>query len=424
MKKVITVRFEGENPENCYDLKQWDYGVTLRIEGLSLPEKVEVHFALDNSEMAQVRLGTTEDEVTTVKIPAFILENADQIACVSGGKYKAFAYIYQSDEESGWTVRKIIFHIEARQRPEDYIHTEEDIKTWEKLEKQIGEVDKKKLTAPQTAKVGQIFRVQEVNEDGTLTLEAVDMPSGGAVDDVQIGGTSIVGEDGVAEIPKGSVSGWGLMKLLFSKCGITMDDGGIYLSRPSDEEISSRNSYKAIQPNSLDYAVKAAMTDGIGEAWTSDEQAAARARMGVGDWKEVLNYTTTLEDQNSDICYLDFESASYKEIYVIIDETGIVGDTYTSVRFGILDGSKKHGLSYCSNAAGAFSNKLKYKTYRATVFDNMVHYQATSEVQLYGYISTPYVGRMRYIDGDVYSIGGVCWLGTMYAGTKILIWGR
>ena len=162
MKKVITVRFEGEGHENCYDLKQWNYGITLRIEGLSLPDKVEVHFALDNSGMAQVYLGTTEYGVTTVQIPAFILENADGIACVSGGKYKAFAYIYQSDEESGWTVRKIIFHIEARQRPEDYIHTEEDIKTWEKLEKRIGDVQRE---IPK--KVSELD-----NDEGYLTEES------------------------------------------------------------------------------------------------------------------------------------------------------------------------------------------------------------------------------------------------------------
>lgn len=38
-----------------------------------------------------------------------------------------------------------------------------------------------KLTQPATASVGQIFRVQSINEDGSLALEAVDMPSGGAV---------------------------------------------------------------------------------------------------------------------------------------------------------------------------------------------------------------------------------------------------
>lgn len=50
--------------------------------------------------------------------------------------------------------------------------------------------------------------------------------------------------------------------------------------------ISSRgSSNKPIIPYYLDYAVKAAMCDGKGAAWTEDEQVAARKRMGV---KEVL----------------------------------------------------------------------------------------------------------------------------------------
>lgn len=337
MKKVITVRFEGEGPENCYDLKQWNYGITLRIEGLSLPEKVEVHFALDNSEMAQVYLGTTEDGVTTVQIPAFILENADGIACVSGGKYKAFAYIYQSDEESGWTVRKIIFHIEARQRPEDYIHTEEDIKTWEKLEKRIGEVQKeipkkvseldndegylteesdptvpgwakkkdpdksftkegeaadakavgdelsKKLTSPQTAKVGQIFRVQAVNEDGTLTVEAVDA-SECAVTDVTVDGQSVLVENGVVEIPVIEENKFGVAKTL-SPYGVYSKNGFLFIKSSTNDSILKRSSgYEPIVPKNLDYAVKCAMCDNIGVAWTAEEQAAARNRMGVPDY--------------------------------------------------------------------------------------------------------------------------------------------
>jgi hypothetical protein len=40
-----------------------------------------------------------------------------------------------------------------------------------------------KLTQPETASAGQIFKVQSINEDGSLVLEAVDMPSGVDVND-------------------------------------------------------------------------------------------------------------------------------------------------------------------------------------------------------------------------------------------------
>lgn len=46
--------------------------------------------------------------------------------------------------------------------------------------KQIKNEMKTKITQPSTAQVGQIFRVQAINEDGTFVLETVDMPSGGS----------------------------------------------------------------------------------------------------------------------------------------------------------------------------------------------------------------------------------------------------
>jgi hypothetical protein len=43
-----------------------------------------------------------------------------------------------------------------------------------------------------------------------------------------------------------------------------------------------------VSSKNFDLAVKVAMTDGVGEAWTEEEQAAARARMGAVSLEEVL----------------------------------------------------------------------------------------------------------------------------------------
>ena len=51
---------------------------------------------------------------------------------------------------------------------------------------ELNEDLEQKLDKPETAQVGQIFRVQSITEDGNFVLEAVDMPSGGGVTDVQI----------------------------------------------------------------------------------------------------------------------------------------------------------------------------------------------------------------------------------------------
>lgn len=65
-----------------------------------------------------------------------------------------------------------------------------------------------KITAPENPEVGKVFKIKSVNDDGTFIGEWADAPSGGgAVDDVQINGKSIVGENGVAMIPKLQASG-------------------------------------------------------------------------------------------------------------------------------------------------------------------------------------------------------------------------
>ena len=57
---------------------------------------------------------------------------------------------------------------------------------------------------------------------------------------------------------------------------------------PSHTEIDRRNkawnrNYLSLTLDDIDYAVKAAMCDGKGAAWTAAEQAAAKKRMGISD---------------------------------------------------------------------------------------------------------------------------------------------
>lgn len=105
--------------------------------------------------------------------------------------------------------------------------------------------------------------------------------SDAAATDVRINGKSITA-DGVADIPcatnltKGVVRGYMPGGLYVS------DDGIITTNRAIVSDIDARtNIYKPIVPSNLDYAVKAAMCDGKGAAWTAAEQAAARKRMGI-----------------------------------------------------------------------------------------------------------------------------------------------
>lgn len=95
---------------------QWNYGQILRIDGLNLPEAVEVHFSLDETGgEAKRRIGVTKEGVTDVRIPDFIVE-ADRST-----NYTAYAFIYVSEREYGNTVKKIVLEITSRPRPEAFI---------------------------------------------------------------------------------------------------------------------------------------------------------------------------------------------------------------------------------------------------------------------------------------------------------------
>lgn len=290
MENMVIARFkDNETTAETDRLRQWDYGQTLRIEGLSLPDVVEVHFSIrDVGGDAERQIGTTKDGVTEVVIPDKMLENK-HCKC---SEYTIYAWVYLSDEVSGQTEYDIRIPVETRSRPVNFAPSNQpdfagqvmeklnDVETlkadFDGLKKESDERDKQKLTRPEGAKVGQIFKVQAVNEDGTLTLESVDMPECD-VKDVQIDGKSIV-QDGVAEIPTISVNNAGVAKI---GAGLTIKNGYLYTSIAKNNHIDRRLDYFVISPQNIDYSVKAAMCDGKGAAWTEDEQAAARERMSA-----------------------------------------------------------------------------------------------------------------------------------------------
>ena len=177
-----------------------------------------------------------------------------------------------------------------------------------------------KITAPENPEVGKVFKIKSVNDDGTFIGEWAD--DGGSNLDVQINGESIV-RDGVAEIPiaaKTKKAGLVTIDEYATSGGIAranVSTGLIRIQPASKSNIDARNnSHCPIVPDSsLDYAVKAAMCDGKGAAWTEEEQAAARERMGIDDWEDVITYITSSEEEECITCYIDFEHTYKKYMY-------------------------------------------------------------------------------------------------------------
>ena len=114
--------------------------------------------------------------------------------------------------------------------------------------------------------------------------------------DVRIAGKSIT-VDGVADIPLAEAqNGYGLVAI-DPNYGIGSNGGTLYVSQNNESGIDVRDTwvyskFKPITGNNLDYAVKAALTDGKGAAYTDAEKLAARERMGLGgDWQLVAGIT-------------------------------------------------------------------------------------------------------------------------------------
>lgn len=184
-----------------------------------------------------------------------------------------------------------------------------------------------KITAPENPEVGKAFKIKSVNDDGTFIGEWADC----ANLDVRINGESIV-QNGVAEIPivnRDNVFGvvktvpyefWG------TGVGASSNDGQLRLYPASNGNIDARQKINVspISVNNLDYAVKAAMCDGKGAAWTAEEQAAARERMGIAEYKQVdtktEEYTVTIQaeyDEEGNLISEEHEEIRTREIPVM-----------------------------------------------------------------------------------------------------------
>ena len=132
MSNIIAAVFQdGEQYCRVQNVWQYDHGQILRIQGLTLPPAVEIHFSLsDAGGEATTRIGITKDGVTDVIIPDSMLENDGATE-----NYNIYAYIYLTDTGSGETEYKITISVKSRPKPENVGPT-----TWEAVMEAINQI--------------------------------------------------------------------------------------------------------------------------------------------------------------------------------------------------------------------------------------------------------------------------------------------
>lgn len=134
--------------------------------------------------------------------------------------------------------------------------------------------------------------------DASVTADNIQSALGYTpVKDVQVDGESLV-QDSVATIPLAGYNRLGAVQLDPAGFAAASVDGKLALVPPTDAQISTHtHTQRPITPSCMDYAVKAAMCDGKGAAWTANEQKAARERMGIpGDYELIEEITITEEN--------------------------------------------------------------------------------------------------------------------------------
>ncbi len=136
--------------------------------------------------------------------------------------------------------------------------------------------------------------------DANVTAENIKAALGYApIKDVQVAGSSVLA-DGVANVPIANKGCLGVSSVDNYSIGTT-NAGALFLYNSRKGDIDTRSTNIAVTPYNLDYAVKSAMCDGKGAAWTSAEQKAARERIGVDKEYELIETITVMDEEISSI---------------------------------------------------------------------------------------------------------------------------
>lgn len=158
-------------------------------------------------------------------------------------------------------------------------------------------------------------------------------------------------------------------------------NGEIALDPASNAVINSRSTRQPITVGNLDYAMKAALCDGKGAAWTSAEQKAARKRMGIpGDYELIEEIVL-----NESVTQVVRTNMSLSEMRIVVEAP--VSDSVCAVAIEVYSGSSIIGYGYIGNFINKENIKMaKFAVKRdhgAYVF-SMVSTNANSAVQKAG----------------------------------------
>ena len=189
--------------------------------------------------------------------------------------------------------------------------------------------------------MGAIVRVRD-NKGVVHDIPAIVGPQGAPGSDASVTADNIQAALGYAPAKVPESASWGIINNV---------NGEIALDPASNAVINSRSTRQPITVGNLDYAMKAALCDGKGAAWTSAEQKAARERMGIpGDYELIEEIVL-----NESVTQVVRTNMSLSEMRIVVEAP--VSDSVCAVAIEVYSGSSIIGYGYIGN----FINKENIK---------------------------------------------------------------
>lgn len=253
--------------------------------------------------------------------------------------------------------------------------------------------------------------------DASVTAENIQAALGYApVKDVQVAGSSVL-DGGVAKVPIATKQTNGVSRPDFYGIGLSRA-GILYIQNTTNTNITKRISSAPLTAYNLDYAVKAAMCDGKGAAWTEAEQKAARERMGIlGDY-ELIEEITISEAVTSFIRESTPDGTPYSltGFFCVITSPGV--DNAIVLNQQIYAGETSlynYGVRAVDAAVNAKSVLF------ACVNNKILHGEQYPVGVLYEFANVPRFAKKFVPDGS--PITKIAFSGHIPANTKITIYG-
>ena len=142
-------------------LYQWDLNQKVITDDRTVDE---VHFANDGHTENALIVQLKGEQTRYADIPNILLQSGENIIayehCNNNGEY---------------TLRKYTLEVVKRQKPDDYVYTETETKTYDSLKSELD----KKIDNPLSAVVGEVLTVDQVDDDGK-PLKWKAAPGGGS----------------------------------------------------------------------------------------------------------------------------------------------------------------------------------------------------------------------------------------------------